>query len=198
MADYRYADDVHKQHRRDDQWSNRDRGGRDAWSSDRGGMFGGRERDRDSERQRQHARSYGQRERERAMRERDDRFNNDDTRREFPINETSRLIASNKIEGTPVYSRDGDRLGSIYNFMVDKRSGQVEYAVMSFGGFLGMGQDYYPLPWDMLTYDTEEDGYVVDLHERDLDEAPRYRRGQEPRYDREYDRYVASYWGTMV
>ena len=68
--------------------------------------------------------------------------------------ETDRLIASNKVEGTAVYNRQGERLGSIYNFMVDKRSGQVEYAVMSFGGFLGIGENYYPLPWKALTYDT--------------------------------------------
>ena len=68
--------------------------------------------------------------------------------------ETDRLIASNKVEGTAVYNRQGERLGSIYNFMVDKRSGQVEYAVLSFGGFLGIGEDYYPLPWKALTYDT--------------------------------------------
>ena len=67
--------------------------------------------------------------------------------------ETDRLIASNKVEGTAVYNRQGDSLGSIYNFMVDKRSGQVEYAVMSFGGFFGIGENYYPLPWKALTYD---------------------------------------------
>ena len=135
-------------------------------------------------------------ERERERRRRDERFHNYDSRREFPINETSRLIASNKVEGTPVYSRrGGHRLGSIYNFMVDKRSGRVEYAVLAYGGFLGMGQDYFPLPWDMLTYDTREDGYVVDIDERELERAPRYRRGEEPRYDEEYARTVGGYWG---
>ena len=77
--------------------------------------------------------------------------------------ETDRLIASNKVEGTAVYNRQGERLGSVYNFMVDKRSGQVEYAVMSFGGFLGIGDSYHPLPWKSLTYDTSQGGYVVDL-----------------------------------
>ena len=61
--------------------------------------------------------------------------------------ETDRLIASNMVEGTAVYNRQGERLGSVYNFMVDKRSGQVEYGVMSFGGFLGIGDSYHPLPW---------------------------------------------------
>ena len=68
--------------------------------------------------------------------------------------ETDRLIASNKVEGTAVYDPQGERLGSIYNFMVDKRSGRAEYAVLSFGGFLGIGDDYYPLPWQSLNYDT--------------------------------------------
>ena len=65
--------------------------------------------------------------------------------------ETSRLIASNKVEGTAVYNRQGERLGSVYNFMVDKMSGQVAYAVMRFGGFLGIGDSYHPLPWKSLT-----------------------------------------------
>src|SRR3546814_13916098 len=68
--------------------------------------------------------------------------------------ETNRLIASNKVEGTAVYNRQGERLGSVYNFMVNKREGTVEYAVMSFGGFLGIGESYHPLPWKVLTYDT--------------------------------------------
>jgi len=60
--------------------------------------------------------------------------------------ETRELIASSKVEGTAVYDLDGERLGTITNFMVDKRSGQAEYAVMQFGGFLDVGADYYPVP----------------------------------------------------
>ena len=88
--------------------------------------------------------------------------------------ETNRLIASDKVEGTAVYNRQGERLGSVYNFMVDKRSGQVEYAVLSFGGFLGMGDSYHPLPWKALTYDTNQGGYVVDLDKDKLKSAPSY------------------------
>src|SRR5919205_1994263 len=98
------------------------------------------------------------------------------------IDETNRLIASNKVEGTAVYNRQGEKLGSVHNFMVDKRSGKVEYAVMSFGGFLGMGDSYHPLPWKVLTYDTSKGGYVVDLDKRMLQEAPSYKVGQEPPY----------------
>ena len=67
---------------------------------------------------------------------------------------TSDVICSDKVEGTSVYNNAGDKLGSIDNLMIDKRSGQVRYAVLEFGGFLGMGTDRYPLPWNLLKYDT--------------------------------------------
>lgn len=109
--------------------------------------------------------------------------------------ESHRLIASNKVEDTTVYNRQGDRLGTVHNFMVDKRSGQVEYAVMSFGGFLGIGESYHPLPWKVLTYDTDRGGYVVDLDKDKLEKAPSYRPGNEPNYDRAYDERVHGYYG---
>lgn len=110
--------------------------------------------------------------------------------------ETNSLIASDKVEGTRVYDRNGERIGSINNFMVDKRSGRVEYAVLSFGGFLGMGGTYYPLPWKMLDYDTDLGGFRVDMDEDDLDEAPSYRAGSEPDFsDDRYGRMVHGYYG---
>ena len=115
---------------------------------------------------------------------------------ETAIDETDRLIASSKVEGTAVYSRDGDKLGSVHNFMVDKRSGKVEHAVMSFGGFLGIGDEYHPLPWDQLTYDTDQGGYVVDLTKEQLEGGPRYRAGEEPPYDRAYGQEVYGYYGS--
>lgn len=115
---------------------------------------------------------------------------------DIATNETSGLIASNKVEGTAVYNRDGEKLGSIYNFMVDKRDGKVEYAVLQFGGFLGIGSDYYPLPWEMLTYDTAQGGYVVTLDKAVLDKAPRYTRDAEPSFDRQYGRDVYGYYGV--
>lgn len=116
--------------------------------------------------------------------------------RDVETDETSTLISSSKVEGTAVYGHDGDRLGTIYNFMVDKRSGRVAYAVLSFGGFLGMGQNYYPIPWDMLEYDPRMGGYVVDIDEDDLDNAPSYRRGQEPAFDNRYTSMVYGYYGV--
>src|SRR3954464_11826478 len=111
--------------------------------------------------------------------------------------ETDELIASNKVEGTAVYNRHGERLGTVYNFMVNKRSGQVAYAVMSFGGFLGMGESYHPLPWNALTYDTNQGGYVVDLDKDRLNNAPSYRAGEDPfASDPTYGRRVRDYWGS--
>ncbi len=110
--------------------------------------------------------------------------------------ETDRLIASNKVEGTVVYNRQGERLGTVYNFMVDKRSGQVAYAVMSFGGFLGMGGSYHPLPWKVLTYDTGKGGYVVDLDKDRLQKAPSYTGSQDPTWNRAYGSQIDSYYGV--
>ena len=115
--------------------------------------------------------------------------------RDVDTDETNALIASNKVEGTEVYNRQGEHLGEVYNFMVNKRSGQVEYAVLSFGGFLGIGDSYYPLPWKALTYDTSQGGYVVDLDKSKLESAPSYRAGEEPVYDRAYGRSVYDYYG---
>lgn len=110
--------------------------------------------------------------------------------------ETSDLISSEKVDGTVVYNRQGERLGSIDCFMVGKRNGRVEYAVLSFGGLFGMGERYYPLPWDVLTYDTDKGGYVVDLDKDMLEKAPSYERGQEPNYDRDYGERVYGYYGV--
>ncbi|EQB10860.1 MULTISPECIES: PRC-barrel domain-containing protein [Sphingobium] len=118
-----------------------------------------------------------------------------DTDRDVSTDETTSLIASNKVEGTTVYNPAGDKLGSIYNFMVDKRSGQVEYAVLQFGGILGIGSDYYPLPWKVLTYDTEQSGYVVDIDKERLERAPHY-GSDEPRYDRAYGEQVYGFYGV--
>ena len=75
--------------------------------------------------------------------------------------ETGNLIGSEKVEGTAVYCADSQRIGSIERVMIDKMSGKVAYAVLGFGGFLGMGDDHYPLPWASLKYDTWSDPTVA-------------------------------------
>jgi sporulation protein YlmC with PRC-barrel domain len=113
------------------------------------------------------------------------------------VEETNRLIASDRVEGTTVYNRAGEKLGSVKNFMVDKRSGKADYAVLQFGGLFGLGSDHYPIPWDMLTYDTDLGGYVVDIDKSRLDDAPRYTAEHaEPAYDHVYGRQVYGYWGV--
>ncbi len=114
------------------------------------------------------------------------------------IDETDRLIASNKVEGTAVYNRQGERLGSVYNFMVDKFTGQVAYAVMSFGGFLGIGERYHPLPWRVLDYDPAMGGYVVDLDRARLEQAPSFSADESPdwRY-RDWGRRIHDHYGVL-
>ncbi|PAL19494.1 PRC-barrel domain-containing protein [Sphingopyxis sp. GW247-27LB] len=109
--------------------------------------------------------------------------------------ETHRLIASDKVEGTAVYNPENDRLGTIANVMIDKRSGKSEYAVMEFGGLFGLGSDHYPIPWDMLTYDTGKGGYVVNLSKDQLTDAPRYAREDAPEYTDDYGRTIYGYYG---
>ena len=114
----------------------------------------------------------------------------------LPIEETDRTIASDKVEGTAVYDRDGERLGHIHNFMIDKHSGEVLYAVMSFGGFLGIGEHYHPLPWKVLKYDEERGGYVVGINKDALKEAPSFAADDFPAFDARYGAGVYGYWGV--
>ena len=106
------------------------------------------------------------------------------------------IISSDRVEGTSVYNANGDKLGSIDDLMIDKYSGNVRYAVMEFGGFLGMGTDRYPLPWSMLKYDTALEGYVVPVDKSQLEKAPRYSPTETPEYSDEYGRKVHDYYGV--
>lgn len=109
---------------------------------------------------------------------------------------TGDVISSDKVEGTSVYNNTGDKLGSIDDLMIDKRTGQVRYAVMKFGGFLGIDTDRYPIPWNMLKYDTEKDGYVVPLDKSKLEKAPKYQDQDAPAYDTTYGKRVNGYYGV--
>ena len=106
------------------------------------------------------------------------------------------IISSEKVRGTNVYNPATEKLGSIDELMIDKISGRVRYAVMEFGGFLGMGTDVYPLPWETLKYDTNLGGYVVGLTKDQLDDAPRYGRSEAQEYDEAYGRRVNEYYGV--
>jgi hypothetical protein len=108
--------------------------------------------------------------------------------------ETTNLIGSDKVEGTDVYSAGGESIGSIERIMIDKISGKVAYAVMSFGGFMGIGEDYYPVPWSQLTYDTNLGGYRTNITKEQLDRAPKYSESTGWNWSRENDRRVYDYY----
>jgi hypothetical protein len=88
--------------------------------------------------------------------------------------EFGNLIGSDMVEGTAVYGPDDSKIGSIERVMIDKLSGKVSYAVLGFGGFMGLGNDHYPLPWQSLKYDTSLGGYRTGLTENQLRDAPKY------------------------
>jgi hypothetical protein len=108
--------------------------------------------------------------------------------------ETGSLIASDKVEGTAVYGTDEKKIGKLERVMIDKLSGKVAYAVLSFGGFLGMGEDYYPMPWATLKYDTNLGGYRVAATKDQLENAPKYTQSTGWNWNRDNDRRVHDYY----
>jgi hypothetical protein len=105
------------------------------------------------------------------------------------------LIASDRVEGTNVYRSNGDKIGHIERLMIDKQNGKTAYAVLNFGGFLGMGEDSYPLPWSVLTYNTDLGGYEVNLSDEQLRGAPKYDDSREWE-DRAFSERVNDYYGV--
>ena len=105
------------------------------------------------------------------------------------------LIAAADVTGTNVYGADRSKVGSIDRVMIDKRSGKVAYAVMNFGGVLGIGGDERPVPWDTLTYDTDLGGYKTSITEDQLNSAPKAESGWESNRDWE-DRTHSAYGTT--
>jgi hypothetical protein len=93
--------------------------------------------------------------------------------------QSHKLIASDRVEGTSVRRPNGERIGSIKRLMIDKISGQVAYAVLNFGGFLGLGQKHYPIPWDRLKYDPLATAYELDLSDEELKHASDHGAGED-------------------
>jgi hypothetical protein len=106
------------------------------------------------------------------------------------------LIATGKVKGTNVYNSAGEKLGSVDEVMIDKVSGHAIYAVMSFGGFLGIGEKYHPLPWATLKYDVQKGGYLVNLNKKQLQDAPNYDVDSEFEWTPDYGRKVDNYYKT--
>jgi hypothetical protein len=113
--------------------------------------------------------------------------------------ETGSLIGSDKVEGTAVYGVNDTKIGSIERVMIDKMSGRVSYAVLSFGGFLGIGDEHYPLPWQSLKYDTKLGGYRTGLTETQLKGAPKYSNDNAWNWsDPARTRSVNDYYGVAI
>jgi len=115
---------------------------------------------------------------------------------EAPHDTTGDKIAASQVTGSNVYDRAGEKLGSVYDIVIDKRSGHTDYAVLSFGGFLGIGDRYHPLPWQQLRYDTQLSGYVVDLNRSQLESAPNYEAQDIGTWTGGHSRAVDDYYGT--
>lgn len=111
--------------------------------------------------------------------------------------ESENMISADKVEGTTVYDRTGDRLGTVKNVMLTKHDGRVRYVVMGSGGLFGMGEDYTPLPWDALSYDKKVGGYKLDtLSKKDLEKnrPPRLSSKDDRSWDEDYERRVRVYY----
>ena len=107
------------------------------------------------------------------------------------------LIESDRVEGTNVYDPAGNKIGDIKRLMIEKVSGRISYAVMSFGGFLGMGKEEYTIPWNKLEYDTSLGGYRTDITEEQLKGAPTFYRDRDYDWsDRARERELHDYWDT--
>jgi PRC-barrel domain len=110
------------------------------------------------------------------------------------------LISSDDVHGTAVYGADGERIGEIDELVIEKISGRVAYAVMDFGGFLGIGESQHPLPWSALNYDTSLGGYRTSVTRDQLENAPEYsddswqNRDWETRTHRHYN--APPYWNS--
>lgn len=107
---------------------------------------------------------------------------------------TELLIQSNRAVQMKVRSRDGDNVGHVYSYMIDKRTGQSVYAVLTIGGFLGIGKAYYPLPFELLQFDPANDSYVVTVDRRMLEGGPSW-ASSPPLFDQAYADRVSGYYG---
>ena len=114
------------------------------------------------------------------------------------IHPNHQLISSEDVEGTNVYDMKGSKIGDIDHLMIDKLSGRVAYAVISFGGFLGLGHSHYPVPWGALKYDTSLGGFRTSINQQQLKDAPEFSddswgdRSWETRTHQHYN--VPQYW----
>lgn len=107
------------------------------------------------------------------------------------------LMGADTLVGNDVYNRDAQDLGDIKEIMLDMRTGRVSYAVLSFGGFLGMGEKLFAVPWDALKLDTENKRFVLDVDKTRLKGAPGFDKNHWPDMaDATWAESIHAYYGT--
>lgn len=109
----------------------------------------------------------------------------------------TRAILASRVKGTPVYNGTGDQIGHVEDIVLDKLSNEILFAVMAFGGFLGIGEKYHPVPWSQLDYQEEMDGYVVPLTRDQLQNAPSYNLGELSQSDGDRWQRASAYYGGL-
>lgn len=109
----------------------------------------------------------------------------------------SDLIGSDRVEGTAVYGASGDKIGTVERVLIEKRSGQARDVEISVGSFLGMGGELHNLPWEKFEYNTELEGYQLDVTEEQLKDAPTYKDSErDTAYNRDYQAQSYEYWAV--
>lgn len=108
-----------------------------------------------------------------------------------------KVMSADTLTGDKVVNRQKENLGTIEHLMIDVENGRVAYAVLSFGGFLGMGDKLFAIPWSALTIDTGEKQFVLDLDKQTLERAPGFDKADWPDMaDRAWGATVATYYGA--
>lgn len=86
----------------------------------------------------------------------------------------TKAILASKVKGTNVFNTGGDKIGHVEDVVLDKKSDHIMFVALGFGGLLGMGEKYAPVPWSMLDYQSDKGGYVVPMSEDMIKKAPVY------------------------
>lgn len=109
----------------------------------------------------------------------------------------SRVLSASSLKGDTVVNAKDESLGTIEELMINLDKGCIAYAVLSFGGFLGMGDKLFAIPWSALTLDTVEKRFVLDVEKEKLERAPGFDKSDWPNMaDRNWETSVYSYYGS--
>lgn len=110
--------------------------------------------------------------------------------------EAPRLLSSNSVEGVTVYGRDGDKIGTVAAFMIDRFTGQVDYVVVIMGRLLGLGGSYHPLPWGLVSYDPRLEGFMISIERSMLTSGPSFKSPADVAFDSAYSERISTYYNS--